>query len=72
VELPVGSLIGLLHPHDPLYVFVEEEIVAVQLGGIPYQAENGTAYTVSHPYLKVLSLKFLDHSLNIFPAGAGF
>ena len=72
VELPVGLLVRLLHPHDPLHVVVHGELVHVDVGGVPHQAQDGAAHPVGDPHGDaVIPLQRVHQGVDVFLAYAG-
>ena len=73
VELPVGLLVGLLHPHDPFHVVIHGQLAHVDVGGVTHQPQNGAAYAVGDPHgHAVVPLQLGGEGLDFLLAYAGF
>ena len=61
VKLTVGLFIGLLHPHDPLHIVVHGQLIHIDVGSVPHQAQNRTAHAVGDAHLDAVLLLQLGH-----------
>ena len=72
MELPVGFLIGLLYPHDPLHVGIDGDLVHVHGGGVAHQAQDAASHAVGDAHLEAHLLKAVGQGLDLLLLRAGF
>ena len=72
VELAVGLLVGLLHPHDPLYMGVDGDLIHVHGGGVAHQAQDGATHAVGDAHIQIQFLELEHQGVDVLLPGAGF